>query len=207
MDKKSNDVRTRYDRIAPIYDFWDLIPERLSYSSWRQQQWNMVPVGRILEIGAGTGKNIRYYPSGSRVTATDISSKMLERASKRAATREDISVELLAMDVTNLSFAADVFDAVVGSFILTVLSDPIRALEEIKRVCKPGGTLLLLEFTRGDKDLVAVLQDLVTPFTRAVYRAYVNRCITRFVETAGFQTITTKEVGDGIAKIIRAVSP
>lgn len=207
VDKKLNDVLVKYDRIAPAYDFWDIIPERLLYSSWRRQQWNMVPIGRILEIGVGTGKNIRYYPSGAHVTAIDISSKMLERASKRATTRQDVSIELLIMDVTSLSFGADVFDVVVGSFVLTVLPDPLPALEAIKRVCKPGGTLLLLEFTRSTKEPVAFFQDLVTPFTRAVYRASVNRDITGFVETAGFLTITTKEVGDGIAKIIRAVVP
>lgn len=207
MDKKSNDLRTMYDRIAPTYDFWDIIPERLFYSSWRRKLWNLVPAGRILEIGVGTGKNIRYYPSGAHVTAIDISPKMLERASRRVVTRQDVSIELLLMEVTSLSLAADVFDVVIGSFVLTVLPDPFQALEAIKRVCKPGGTLLLLEFTRSDRELVAALQNLVTLFTHAMYGAYVNRDIVRLVESAGFPTIATEDVGDGIVNIIRAVVP
>ena len=141
------------------------------------------------------------------MTAIDISSKMLERASRRVVTRQDVSIELLLMDVTSLSFAADVFDVVIGSFVLTVLPDPFQALEAIKRVCKPGATLLLLELTRSDKELVAALQNLVTPFTHAVYGAYVNRDIVRLVESAGFPTIATEDVSDGIVNIIRAVVP
>lgn len=207
MCKKRNDIRTRYNSIAPIYDLWDAIPERLFYSAWRQQLWDMIPTGRTLEIGAGTGKNIRYYPSGNHVTAIDISSRMLERAVERATNRQEVSVELLTMSVVNMSFADDVFDVVVGSFIVTVLPDPLKALQAIKRVCKSGGTLLLLEFVRSDNALVAFLQDLATLFTHSVYRAHVNRDIARFAETAGFQAITSKKVGDGIVSIIRAVAP
>ena len=207
MTNNSANTRRRYDRIAPIYDFWDIVPEHLLYSSWRRQLWNGLRAEKILEIGVGTGKNMSFYPPGARVTAIDISPKMLEKAAKRATMRRDISIELVTMDVSALSLQHGVFDAVVGSFILTVLPDPLSALREIKRVCKPGGMLLLLEFTRSDNRLLALLQGLVTPLTYVFYRARINRDILALVATSGFKIISAKGMADGLVKLICAVLP
>ncbi len=206
MTKSASDTQKQYNRIASVYDILDAIPERLLYRSWRRQLWDRVAAGKILEIGVGTGKNMQFYPPGVQVTAIDISSKMLEGAAARTASRPDISIELLVMDVSELSFDTALFDIVVGSFILMVVPDPPKALQEIKRVCKPGGQLLLLEFTRSDNPLVAFLQDLGTPLTRAIYHAYANRDIAMMVQSSGFKIVKTEEVWDGIVKIMQAVS-
>ena len=202
-----SEIKKRYDRIAPVYDFFDIIPEKLFYSLWRRQLWKPIPAGKILEIGIGTGKNIRYYPPGIEITGIDISTSMLKRACARVATRRDISIELLAMDITDISFTDDTFDVVIGSFVFTVLPNPSEALQEIKRILKPGGTLLLLEFTRSDSRPVAFIQDAVAYITRAVYKAHVNRDIITVIKEAGFQNITTEDAGDGIVRIIRASTP
>lgn len=206
MTKGTSDTRKQYDRIASIYDILDAIPERLFYRSWRRQLWDRVTTGKILEIGVGAGKNIGFYPSGAQVTAIDISTKMLEGAVARTTSRSDIVVELLTMDVSELTFDAALFDTVVGSFILMVMPDPLKALQEVKRVCKPGSQLFLLEFTRSDNQVVAFLQDLVTPLAHAVYRAHVNRDIVMLVQSSGFKIIKIEEVGNSIVKIIQAVS-
>lgn len=205
MMKGTSDIQTRYDRIASNYDICDAIPERLFYRSWRRRLWGELTGGRILEIGVGTGKNIYFYPPGAHVIAVDISSKMLEKAVIRTTSRPDVQIELLTMNVSELTFDADVFDAVVGSFILTVLPDPLKVLQEVKRVCKPDGKLLLLEFTRSNNQLISFLQDLVTPLTHAVYRAHLNREILKMIERSGFQIVTTEQVGNGFVKLIRAV--
>ncbi len=206
MTNSISDTQKQYDRIASIYDFLDTIPERLFYRSWRRRLWDKVTAGRILEIGVGTGKNMYLYPAGAQVTAIDISPKMLEKATARAASRPDITIELLTMDVSELTFDAALFDAVVGSFILMVVPDPLKVLQEIKRVCKPGSKLFLLEFTRSDNRLVAFLQNMVTPLTYAVYRAHVNRDIVMLVQSSGFKITKIEDVRGGIAKIIQAVS-
>ncbi len=207
MTKSKSDTQKQYDRIASIYDILDAIPERLFYRSWRRQLWDRVTAGRILEIGIGTGKNIHFYPPGAQVTAIDISSKMLEKAVAKTASRPDIAIELLTMDASELTFDTALFDAIVGSFILMVVPDPLKALQEIKRVCQPGSKLFLLEFTRSNNRLVAFLQDLVTPLTYAVHRAHVNRDIVKLVQNSGFTIIKIEEVRDGIVKIIQAISP
>lgn len=205
MEKHSADVKRTYDRIASMYDFMDAFPERLFYRSWRRQLWSPLTAGRILEIGVGTGKNIPFYPEGAQVTAVDISPRMLEKAAARAATRQDVSIELRTMSVHQLSFEDGTFDAVAGSFVFTVLDDPLTGLQEIKRVCRSGDMLHLLEFTQSDNRLVALMQDLLTPLNRAIYRARMNRDIVGLVRRSGFQAVAVEAVGDGIVRCIRAV--
>jgi len=205
MEKHSTDVKITYDRIASMYDFLDTIPERLFYRSWRRQLWSPLTAGRILEIGVGTGKNISFYPAGAQVTAVDISPRMLEKATEKAAARQDVSIELNTMSVHQLSFEDGTFDAVAGSFVFTVLDDPLAGLQEIKRVCRSGGMLHLLEFTQSDNRLVALVLDLLTPLNRAIYQARMNRDIVGLVRRSGFQVVATEAVGDGIVRCIRAV--
>lgn len=204
MTKSGNDIQQQYDKIGSIYDILDAVPERFFYRYWRRRLWNEVTTGKVLEIGVGTGKNIGFYPPGVEVTAIDISLKMLEKATSRAASRPDISLELLNMDATALSFEAAQFDTVVGSFILMVVPEPQKVLHEVKRVCKPGGKLFLLEFTRSDNPMVSLLQSLAQPLNHALYRAHINRDITLLVERSGFRITGIEEVWDGIVKIIRA---
>jgi len=204
MKQKQNEIRRVYDNVAPFYDFLDIIPERLFYSSWREELWSKVEGGRILEIGVGTGKNIPFYPPGAQVTAIDISSNMLERAAVRAAARQDASIELLIMDVNELSFDDRIYDAVVGSFVLTVLTDPIRALREIKRVIKPDGRLLLLEFACSDNKQLALFQNLLAPLAYAIYQAHINRDVTTLLPQSGYNIVSAKAIGKGIIKIYEA---
>ena len=207
MTKSKNDIRKQYDRLASIYDMLDAIPERLFYRSWRRQLWDGITPGKILEIGVGTGKNIYFYPPGAQVTAIDISTEMLEKATARAARRPDIAIELLTMDVTELTFETALFDTIVGSFIFMVVPDPLKALQKIKQVCQPGSKLCLLEFTRSHNRLVAFFQDTATPLTQAMYHAQVNRDIVMLVQSSGFRISKIDEVGGGMVKIIQAVYP
>ncbi len=205
MAKSDSDIEKRYDRLALIYDFWDVILERLLYRSWRLKLWEKVQGERILEVGVGTGKNIPFYPSGAQVTAIDISRRMLEKARARDNQRHDVTVELLKADLNGLTFKDNSFDAVVGSFILTVLPEPLKALKEIKRVCQPHGKIFFLEFTRSDSKVVVFFQDLLTPLTRAVYYAYLNRDIVGLIQTSGFRVIESGRMSNGIAKLIEAI--
>lgn len=197
-------IEKRYDRLASIYDLWDVIPERLLYRSWRLKLWEKVQGERILEVGVGTGKNIPFYPSGAQTTAIDISPRMLEKARARANQRHDVTVELLKADLNDLTFEDNSFDAVVGSFILMVLPDPLKALKEIKRVCQPHGKIFFLEFTRSDSKIAAFFQDLLTPLTRAVYHAYLNRDIVGLIQRSGFRVTEGVRMSNGIVELIEA---
>lgn len=204
MGQNADVTKKTYDRIAPWYDFLDAIPEHLFYRSWRRELWKNVSAGRILEIGVGTGKNIGNYPPEAQVTAIDISAQMLEKAAARSTVRQDVSIELMVMDVRELNFNSGTFDSVVGSFVLTVLADPLPALKEIKRVLKPGGELILLDFVRSRHKTIALLQDLCAPLTLAVYQAHINRDPARIIERSGFQITLAKGMSGDVVRLFRA---
>ncbi len=204
MGQNADVTKKIYDRIAPWYDFLDAIPEHLFYRSWRRELWQNVSPGRILEIGVGTGKNIGNYPPGARVTAIDISARMLEKATARSTARQDISIELMMMDVRELPFNSGTFDSVVGSFVLTVLADPLPALKEIRRVLKPGGELILLDFVRSRHKIIALLQDLFAPLTLAAYQAHINRDPVSPIERSGFRITLAKGMSGDVVRLFRA---
>jgi phosphatidylethanolamine/phosphatidyl-N-methylethanolamine N-methyltransferase len=201
------DIKEIYNRLAPIYDIWDTTPELLLYRSWRRWLWNGLNAQRILEISIGTGKNIPFYPKGAQLTAIDISYKMLEKAAEKAALRKDISLEFITMDVMSMTFTENTFDAVVGSFALTVLPDPIGALHRIKQLLNPGGVLRVLELNSSNNKVIALIQRSLSPFARYTYQAHLNRDISAMIAASGFVIESSKELMGGIAKIIFAIRP
>jgi len=94
----SGKIRSRYNRYSYFYDFFEAIPEYFGFSKFRKELFDGVK-GRILEVGVGTGKNLKYYPAGCEVFVVDFSVKMLEKAKKKAQRRGD--VYLLGMDDKN----------------------------------------------------------------------------------------------------------
>jgi len=93
--------------------------------------------GKVLEVGAGTGKNFEHYPDDAEVTAIDFSPKMVKIAKKKAAGLSNI-VQVLEMDVESMSFDDNTFDAVVTSCVFCSVPHPVTGLKEIRRVCKSG---------------------------------------------------------------------
>lgn len=109
--------------------------------------------GTVLEVGAGTARNIDYYPSSSveRVILLDTSDKMLLEARKKlhGSAREKPLFACMNGDSSSLGFPDDAFDTVVDTFGLCSYDDPIAVLKEMSRVCKPDGKILMLEHGRS----------------------------------------------------------
>ncbi len=114
--------------------------------------------GRVLEIGVGTGLSIPFYPPVDELVATDPAEPMLRRARRRAAqTGRDVT--LVEAPAERLPFEDDSFDTVVSMLVLCTVSDQQRALQEIRRVLRPGGQLLLSEHVRAKDPKRARWQD------------------------------------------------
>ncbi len=167
-------TQRRYDRIAGIYDYMEGIIERLFYSDWREDVWSQVEGKRILDVGAGTGKNIPYYPESAQVTAIDISERMLNKARRRAQESEK-RIEIHQMDAQNMQFKDDSFDSAVATFVFCSVPDAVMGLEEIQRVVRPGGRVVLLEHMRSKIPWLASFMDLLDPVMVRLMGPHINR--------------------------------
>jgi ubiquinone/menaquinone biosynthesis C-methylase UbiE len=167
-------TRKRYNRIAFLYDLMEAPMERLRFASWRQQLTGRIKGRKALEVGVGTGKNLIFYPDDVHITAIDLSPRMLERARKRA-NKLNLNVNLQEMDVQHLNFADDSFDTVFATFVFCSVPDPVAGLPELRRVCKPGGELLLIRHMRPKNFVLGLIFDLLNPMIGRMMGANINR--------------------------------
>ena len=185
MSKSKNtaNVRRKYDRIANYYDFFENEVEKRLFRKFRRGMLGSLS-GKILEIGVGTGKNFPYYNKKAKVTAIDISPNMLEKAKIRA---KDLGLEVrfYLMDAQNLDFPDNQFDHIVATFLLCSVPDPVETVKEMKRVLKYDGRILLIEHVLSKNKLIALLEHIHNPFTRAFFGFNINRDTKSNITKAG----------------------
>ena len=204
MSVSGDDIRRRYDRLAPWFDSLEGFLEGLIFRRLRKKLWSQVKGEHVLEVGVGTGKNFSFYPAGARMTAIDFSPKMLEQA-KRKRERKQLDVHLDLMDVQRLYFADNSFDTVVASFVFCSVPQPRKGLKEIYRVLKPGGQLILLEHVLSSNKVMAAMMNLLNPLFVRLFGANINRQTVKNVQACPFRSIYIDPVSGDMIKLIRAV--
>jgi ubiquinone/menaquinone biosynthesis C-methylase UbiE len=196
--------RATYQRIARWYDFLDGPFERKRYQPLRPLLFDGLS-GRILDAGIGTGRNIPFYPPGGEMVGIDLSPAMLTRARRRgkAAVRK---VELIEMDVMNTSFENNSFDAVVATFLFCVLTPEhqLPALQELARICKPGGEIRLLEYSYSQNPRKRFVMRLWAPWVRWAYGAAFDRDTHLYLKQAGLEEVENRFLLEDIVRLIVA---
>lgn len=149
--------------------------------------------GAVLEIGAGTGANFSYYRQAEKIVAVEPDPFMLRRAVKRAR-HLGLDIEFRQAVAEALPFPDASFDAVVATLVFCTVTDPARALAEVGRVLKPGGTFRFIEHVRVEGGVAAGMQDVLTPVWKRVGAGcHLNRRTVDAVEAAGFEIVEMKQ--------------
>ncbi len=125
-----------------------------------------IPTGaRVLELGVGTGLSMGAYPRDCAVVGVDLARDMLERAQQKAERYGFRHVSLLQMDALRLGFADASFDYVTAFHVASVVPDPAWMVREAQRVCRPGGTIVIINHFRGE-GVPRQFSQLIDPVTR-----------------------------------------
>ena len=164
----ADSVRSAYRRWASVYD---TVFGGVSASGRRRAvaAVNALAGQDVLEVGVGTGLALPHYLPQKRVTGIDLSSDMLDRARTRVE-RERLAnvVALLEVDAEATGFADGQFDIAVAMFVASVVPDPRRLLAEMRRVVKPGGTLLFVNHFAADGGARLAVERAMAPAGRAL---------------------------------------
>jgi phosphatidylethanolamine/phosphatidyl-N-methylethanolamine N-methyltransferase len=139
-----------YQRYAPYYDWMFgavLEPGRRALTAAVRD----LDPGSVLEVGVGTGLTLGGYPERCRVTGIDLCEDMLTLARERARQLAPRPIELEAMDAEAMRYGDGTFDCVTVPYVLSVTPNPQRLIAEIRRVCRKGGTIVIVNHFSGSR--------------------------------------------------------
>ena len=188
LDKQPFDVAGMFDSIARRYDLMNDVAALGQVKRWRHLMVDAVNPGhgaQMLDLAGGTGTSATALArAGARVVAADFSFGMMSEGRRRGA-----PVPFVGADAHRLPFADDAFDAAVISFGLRNVQDPVRALAEMRRVVRPGGRVVVCEFS--------------TP-TSTLFRAIYERYLLRALPAVAKQIASSADAYDYLAESIIA---
>jgi len=142
----------------------------------------------IIEFGAGTGVNFEFYSPDAVVTAIEPDDGLREAAKNKIKGK---NIEIISASAEILPFEDNAFDYVVITLALCTIDNPDKALKEARRVCRPGGTLLILEHIRNENRFLSLVQDILTPlWKRFAMGCHLNRDTLSTIKENGFETIS-----------------
>ena len=169
------------------YEFsglYDLVFARVFYprSPHVIRSLNIPPGAKVLELGVGTGLSLRAYPNHCQVVGVDLAPDMLDHAQEKIVRNGWRHLRVMEMNAMDLDFPDSSFDYVMAFHLVSVVPDVSRLMREAQRVCKPGGTIVVINHFRSEKRLLAALDRRLEPVTRRL----------------GWHTLRQTDVFDGL---------
>jgi phosphatidylethanolamine/phosphatidyl-N-methylethanolamine N-methyltransferase len=160
-------VKKIYDGYSKVYD---ILFSGIFYPRIKSAIGSMgiEPGDHILDVGVGTGLSLPVYPVFCNVTGIDLSDQMLGKARNKAKKLGLSNIELQQMDAMNIEFPENSFDKVFLSHVVSVVPDPNKTISEVKRVCKPGGKIVIVNHFQSPNKLLATMEDFITPICKRI---------------------------------------
>lgn len=163
--------------------------------------------GHVLEIGSGSGANFPYYRAATKVTAIEPNDRM-RKQSLPAQLHAQVPIRTLGSSAERLPFEDNTFDSVVCTLVLCSVDDPIRVLQELKRVCKPGAAAYFLEHVQIPQPAAARLQHNITPVWKHFCDGcHLDRPTRSHIERTGWSITRTDAYFQGFLLSMQVVLP
>jgi ubiquinone/menaquinone biosynthesis C-methylase UbiE len=203
VELTSQEIARKYDQFARWYDLVEGIPEHLLGIRKFRERLLRRAVGEVVEVAAGTGKNLPHYPRSCTTIAVDMSHEMLNRARERAA-KLRVQASFVLADSAALPFSHGAFDTVVSTLTTCTFPTPEASLREMARVCKPEGRILLVEHGRSDREWLGRWQDRRDDAHAKQLGCHWNREPLKIVQQAGLKLVAARRSFFGIFHEIEA---
>lgn len=197
-------TKRKWDRAAGVFDLMNGYGPDKRWAPVKREFYSAMR-GKILFLAVGTGLDIQYFPPQQQIVGIDISDQMLEQARPRARAYPR-RLDLRQLDVHEMDYAPGTFDQIFTSCTFCSVPDPVRGLEALRKVLKPGGALRMLEHTGSRYFPFNLLLNLMNPVAK-LFGPEVNRDTVANVERAGFRIAGITLVYLDIVKLIHAVAP
>lgn len=201
--KNTGSMRS-YPRFAAMYERMSRGSEEQRFMEPLRQKILARAHGLVLEVGAGNGLNFPLYDPAQveRVEAIEPDPAMLRYARERVKAAR-VPITLTQGSVETLPFANATFDCAVATLVFCSVPNPLQGLREIRRVLKPGGSLLMVEHVRSHRAFLGGVQDILVPLTtRMCGNCHWNRDTLSTVHGAGFQISYKRDYGGFLMPVL-----
>lgn len=183
-----------------LYDTFMYPLEKARLSRFRKRLLGYAQ-GEVLEIGAGTGVNLKYLPFSKidRYVGLDLNIKPLLMPDEVHVRKQSFTYEFIDGNVEELPFEDDSFDTVVFTLVFCSVHNPLKGLQEIHRVLKPRGRLIFIEHILPNKPVLRPMFELMTPYWSAVAEnCHLNRDTVPLIKFAGFKVLREEYFFKGV---------
>lgn len=196
-------IQEKYDKQAKSYDKRQFMMESLI--SKKRSIFRFLK-GTILEVGVGTGNNLPHYRTSVNLTALDFSAQMLKQSKLKIKKLKLYHVKkLIKGDIQYLSkyFKENSFDFITSTFVFCSVPDPIKGLQEVKRILRPNGRLVQIEHGISNIKIINYFLKFFDPLTVKLFGFHLSRDILNNLKKAGFRIIHQRALDPtGIVRII-----
>jgi len=173
---------------AAYSNVYDMLFKRFFYPRIRNAITSMdiKPGERILDVGVGTGLSFSVFPRHCKVVGIDLSREMLKKAKKKIDDNHLDNINVLSMDAMSVGFADNSFDKVFLSHVVTVVPDPYRVMQEVKRVCKKDGVVVVVNHFKSKNPFIELCEKWMNPVCKKIgWRSDLS--LNEFVRNAGLK--------------------